>query len=285
MSVDAGVDPFGGLTGDNRDAYVAITNTLQSYGLESLASTVLGYIQQGYSSDTINVLLQNSDAYKQRFAANEARKQNRLPVLSPAEYLATERAYRQVMSAAGLPVGFYDQPSDFESFLSNDVSPTEIQQRVQVASDLVYSAPQSVRDTFAQWYGNEQNMIAYMLDENRALPLIEKQAQAAKAGGYAADQGLNLTQSNAEMIGSMGLSDASLRQGIGAVSALNADTSRLSSIYGGDYTQADAVAQVFTDNQTAANKSKKLASQERAAFSGSSGIGRTSLGKTSAGQL
>ena len=77
-------DPFGGLEGDDRNAYTAILNTLKSYGLESLAPALLKFIQQGYSEDTINVLLQETDAYKQRFAANESRRQKGLPVLSPA---------------------------------------------------------------------------------------------------------------------------------------------------------------------------------------------------------
>src|SRR5665647_935497 len=131
------VDPFGGLEGADRDAFVAITETLKAYGLETLAPAVLGFIQQGYSSDTVGVLLQQTDAYKTRFAANESRRQKNLPVLSPAEYLATERSYRQVMSAAGLPIGFYDNPSDFQAFLENDVSPVEVQDRVQSATDMV----------------------------------------------------------------------------------------------------------------------------------------------------
>lgn len=285
----AGVAPAGdpgvGLTGDKRDAYVAIMSTLSAYHLGSLSQTVLGFIQQGYSADTINILLQNTDAYKQRFSANEARRQAGLPVLSPAEYLATEQAYRQVMSNAGLPPGFYDQPDDFKKFLVNDMSPTELNDRVKVASDLIYSAPQEARDTFSQWYGGETNMVAYLLDPERAAPLIEKQAAAAKAGAVAQSQGVAVDKLTAENVASLGLTDNAIRQGFANVSALKADTRFLSDTYGGNYTQQDAIGEVFYTDQAAADKRKGLASQERAQFSGAAGIGRQTLGRTAGGQI
>jgi hypothetical protein len=105
-----------------RDAATILQNVFAQYGLGSLAGQITGFIQQGYSADAISILLQNTPEYKQRFAANDARLKKGLPALSPAEYIATERSYRQVMSAAGLPLGFYDQTSDFQKFLENDMS-------------------------------------------------------------------------------------------------------------------------------------------------------------------
>jgi hypothetical protein len=124
-----------------RDAATILTRTVHQYGLGSLAGQITGFIQQGYSADAISILLQNTPEYKQRFAANDARLKKGLPALSPAEYIATERSYRQVMSAAGLPLGFYDQTSDFQKFLENDMSPTELKSRVDTAAQAVNQAP------------------------------------------------------------------------------------------------------------------------------------------------
>src|SRR5665647_2350025 len=168
------VSTFGGLEGANRDAYVAIVDTLKAYGLEMLAPAVLGFIQQGYSSDTVGILLQNTDAYKTRFAANESRRQKGLPVLSPAEYLATERSYRQIMSASGLPIGFYDSPSDFRGFLEGDMSPVELQDRVQSATDMVSKIDPATRSAFEQWYSTG-DMIAYALSPERSTTILDRQ--------------------------------------------------------------------------------------------------------------
>lgn len=277
-------DPFGGLEGADRDAYVAITNLLKTYGLESLAASVLGFIQQGYSSDTITVLLQNTDAYKQRFAANEVRRQKGLPVLSPAEYLATEQAYRQVMSAAGLPPGYYDQTDDFKTLLGNDVSPTEVQQRVRVASDLINNIDPNVRAAWGQWY-TTGDMVAYALDPERAATVLERQYTAASAAAYGREQGVSISQQTAELIGASGVNDSSLRQGMGVVSSLAQSGQKLSSIYGGSYSEDDAAREVFTGDSVAGQKRRKLASQERATFGGNSGLTDKSLSRQTSGRL
>ena len=107
----------------------------------SLAPKILSYVQNGMSADTIAIELQNTSEYKQRFGANDARVKAGLPALSPSEYLATERSYRQIMQAAGMPLGFYDDsPNDFSRWLEMDVSPTEVKARVDAASEAINNA-------------------------------------------------------------------------------------------------------------------------------------------------
>lgn len=277
-------DPFGGLTGSDRDAYVAITQMLKAYGIESLASAVLGFIQQGYSSDTITVLLQETDTYKQRFSANEVRRQKGLPVLSPAEYLATERAYRQVMSAAGLPVGFYDQPDDFTAWISNDTSPAEVQDRVQVATEMVNSLDPSIRQTWQQWYSTS-DMVSYALDQERSTTVLDRQWKAAQAAGIAKDQGVRIGRDLAEQLGAAGVTQDQARQGFAAVNTVAANTNHLASVFGGTYTAEDATREVFLNDANAAEKRRTLSSQERAKFGGSSNIDGRALSRTRAGQV
>lgn len=278
------VDPFGGLQGADRDAYAAITNTLKQYGLESLAPAVMGYIKQGYSTDTISVLLPETKEYKERFAANESRRKAGLPALSPAEYLAVEDSYRQIMSAAGLPPGFYDEPGDFRKWIESDVSPTEIQQRVTVATDMVNSLDQSAKDQFAQFY-SQGDMVAYALDRERATTVLDRQWRAAQTAGAAKDQGLTLSQQQAERIAATGVDAQSARRGIGTAAQLSTNVGRLSAISGGGYTADDAVSEVFFDDETAASRRRGLASQERARFGGSSATTAQSLSTRRSGQV
>ena len=59
---------------------------------------------------------------------------------------------------------------------------------------------------------------------------------------------------------------------------------RLASIYGGSYTDDDAVGEVFLDDVGARRTRRRLASQERAAFGGSSNVNSGSLARQQAGQ-
>lgn len=269
-------DPYAGLTGDNRDAAVALTALFTSYGLGSLAPQIIKMIQQGFSQDTIAVELQQTAEYKQRFPANDARLKAGLPVLSPAEYISTERSYRQIMSAAGLPLGFFDSQDDFTKFIVNDMSPTELQSRVTTASEAVQRAPAETTNYFKQWYSTA-DMIAYALDPSVAAPLIDKRIKAAEAAALAAQNGLALTQGLGERIGATGASYADIQQGTAFIGAEGKTDKKLNEMYGGSLTTDDLVAEVFESNSAAATKRKKLASQDRGQFSQSSGQSKTSL--------
>lgn len=277
-------DPFGGLNGEDRDAYLAVTNMLKAYGLESLGPAVLGFIQNGYSADTIGILLQDTPAYKARFKANDARRAAGLPALSPAEYLSLETSYRQVMSSAGLPPGFYDEPSDFDGWISQDVAPVEIQERVKIARDAVDNLDPSSLSQFEQWY-SRGDLIAYALDRDRATTVLQRQVRAAQAAGAGANAGLSLSQQQAERISANDLSADQIRQGVGTAAALSAGTKRLGGIYGTDLTDDDIIGEVFESNTGAAERRRRLASQERAAFTGSGGTGDTSLSGRRGGQV
>jgi hypothetical protein len=282
----APINPYGGLSGANRDAAVALTNLFTSYGLATLAPKILEFIRQGYSADTISILLQDTKEYKQRFAANEKRRAAGLPVLSPGEYLATEKAYRDVMSNAGLPMSFYDQPSDFTNWLSKDVSPTEVQGRVTAAADVVNQGNPDVLAQFQQFYGmSGTDVIAYALDPTRALPLIQKQFRAAQVAGMAAGQGVSADQATSERLAAAGVTQEQARAGFGAVAGELGTVNKLNSIYGADVTQDDLISEVFEDDADARKKRGKLASKERASFTGSGGQSRTSLSSSDSGSI
>jgi hypothetical protein len=63
------------LSGSNRDAYAALRAQFDKYGLGSLSGRIFDYLKEGYSADTIFLLLQETPEYKKRFAGNETRRQ------------------------------------------------------------------------------------------------------------------------------------------------------------------------------------------------------------------
>ena len=274
------VNPQTGLTGAQRDAATAITDTFASYGLSSLAPDVINYLKQGYSPDTVSILLQQTTAYKQRFIANDARIKAGLAVLSPSQYLATEQAYRQVLQKWGTPKGFYDQNSDFTTFLQQDISPSEIDQRAQAASDFVNrNDPQQL--AYFQKYYTAGDMVAFALDPTRAAPLVGKAFEASTIGGNAATQGLNISRDVADRLAGEGITGTQAMSGFGQVATDLPAADRLGAIYGSDVNQNDLISATFESNAAAQLKLKTLASQERAAFGGHSGVLDSSSGKGS----
>lgn len=274
------------LTGTSRDAAVFLTDLFSSYGLGTLAPKIVEFLKNGYSSDTIALLLQQTDEYKARFPANTARLAAGLPVLNPAQYISTEQAYRQVLQSAGLPPGFYDSNSDFTNWISGDVSPTEIQQRVQVASDLVTNADPATLSAFQQMYGADAgHLVAYALDRTVAEPLLEKQYRAAQIAGAAANNALGIGQTQAETLAGAGITQQQATQGFGQIGQDAPTVNKLDQIYGGNVSTEDLVNSVFLNQADASQKINSLASQERGAFGGTSAVGQGSLSKRDSGQL
>lgn len=272
------------LTGASRDAFVALRDLFTSYGIGSLAPKIAEFIRNGYSADTIALLLQDTTEYKERFAANEARRKAGLPVLSPAEYLATERSYRQIMSAAGLPSGFYDSTDDFRKFLENDMSPQELQERVTAARDFVNKATPEAKALYSQWY-SEGDMVAYALDPDRAAPLVGRAFTASQIGAEASTRNLGISRDYAERIANLGVTGDQAAQGFGAIQQNLGNDQKLAALSGLSLTAEEEMNELFFNDATVTMKRQRIASEEDARFAGSSAVSGGSLGQSSAGQI
>lgn len=205
------------LTGDQRNAYSALVDVFNSYGLGSLAPSILTYVQQGFNSDTITLMLQQTDAYKQRFAGNIQRQKNGMAVLSPADYIATENSYREAMRAAGLPASFYNSPSDFANYIGNDVSPTEMNNRIQLASQATLTASPQYTQALKQMGLSQGDLTAYFLDPTKALPILQQQTLTAQIGSEALVRGLNFDRGYAQQLAQAGFTQSQAAQGYGQI--------------------------------------------------------------------
>ena len=267
------------------------TQLFNNYGLGSLAPKITEFIQMGYSPDTVTLKLQETPEYKQRFSGNETRRKAGLPVLSPAEYLSTESAYRESMRAANLPKGFYDDPSDFSNFIANDVSPSELKSRVDAAALSINNADPYYTSSLARLYGiGTGDMVAYALDPERALPLINKQVQAAQFAAEGARQGFKTPAALAETYTGMGVSQAQARQGFEQVAQILPEAQKLSQISSGTTAPvgfAEVTSAVLGGEQSAEYKRRlqRLAEMEQSRFAGQAGVGRGSLAKPNSGQF
>jgi hypothetical protein len=285
------VDPNAAQTIFNRQNWKELLKTtLINWGLPTLVPVVQGYIDQGYSGETASLMIQSEPVYQQRFAGNVTRQKAGLPVLSPDEYLSTESAYRQSMRAANLPSGFYDDPSDFSKFIANDVSPSELKSRVDAAALSITNADPYYTSSLARMYGiGTGDMVAYALDPERALPLINKQVQAAQFGAEAARQGLQATTPMAETYAGLGVTQQQARQGFEQVAQILPEAQRLSQITAGaqPFGVEQATSAVFGGEQSAAYKKslQDLSEQEQSRFAGQAGVTRGSLAKGTSGQF
>ena len=277
-----GTDEPAPWTSTQQSAFDLMTDLLNQYGLGSLNTVLKGLILDGVTdTPTLQLRLQDTQEWKTRFAGNEMLRQKGVPVLSVGEYLSVERSYAQVLKNYGLPQGFYDEPSDFAQFIGNNVSANELNQRAQAYADLAHREDESTKAQLRAMGLADGDLIAFMMDPTRAQPLIQQKYQTALIGSAARRTGLDA--SGAEGLAQLGINEQQAVQGYGIISEGLATGERLGSVYGEDFNQTDFESEVFKGDGRAASKRKRLASQERAAFGGASGIVSGSLQNNSGG--
>jgi hypothetical protein len=279
---------------------------------ENFINSLMSTIDSVYATNVkptasqIQVAINTSEAYKQRFKGNEAIRQRMANgqgrpgdrLLTPAEYIALERTYRTIFADAEMPAGYYDNVDDFANLIGNSVSAAELQSRVDTAKSALRDADTATLGTLQQYYNLSQgDLVAYLLDPTRAMPILEgrqtqgqyglnsreelqRQYAAAQVGGMAARQGLESGQALSEEIVQQGKQQYA-EQAFSQAGAENKNIQRLGSLYGEPLDFKDMVKETLslTGGVEAGVKRRKFASKERAAFGGQSAIDKSSLSR------
>lgn len=255
-------------------------------GLTDLWNVALEIIaEEGYDASSQSVFLtriESTDQYKERFKANEIRRRNNLPALKPATYVQMEQSYRQLMLQSGLPDGFYDSNEDFVGWIGNDVAVTEVERRILMANESARQSNPEMRKALQDYYGiGPEGVVAYFLDAERAGDVLQRQYQAAQFGAAAERYGMSADRSLADMAVDAGVDDSEARKGFEQIAEETPVITRLGDIYGEQVSQRENVEATFNIGSPAGANAKKrrLASKERAAFGGASGVGSGSLGQ------
>ena len=275
----------------------------QAY-IDSLMSTIDKVYEENIMPTDAQVLnsIYNSGAYKTRFAANEAIKKRMADgkgrpgdrLLTPYEYIQTEKAYEEILKEAGLPTGFYDQQEDFTNFIAMGVSTAELTDRVNIARNALNNADQGIKTALQDFYGlSNSDLTAYLLDKDRAMNVIDsrfkytteeakKMYTSAEIGGAALRAGQMSDKAFAEEIyaaGKAGQAESAFQ----TAATQQRDYKRLMGLYGETSSEQDLAREelALAGGTDVTIKKKKLASQERAKFQQKSAIDTASLGRRS----
>ena len=288
-----------------KSAYTILFDDLNPLGLGSLVETVLKPLIEdpGVSEEQFTTSLRKSDQYRKRFAANEKRIAKGLKPLDEATYLGLEDKYQAVMRNYGLPESYYAkgefgvQPG-FEQLIANDVSNTELEDRISTAQDRVLKSNPEVLNTLKQFYPDITNgdILAYSLDPKNAIQNIKRKVTAAEIGGAATAAGLSLgrtpeqiaaSEARAQMLAGYGETKEAAMSGFQTV----ADFGRGSELAGfynrPTYGQMEAEQEVFKlEGATAARKKRsEITGLEKAAFGGQTGLTSGALARDRAGGI
>ena len=278
-----------------QSAFDLLREQFAQYGLEGLVDPLKSLIQENVSPSEFAVRLRQTEPYKKRFAANAARINKGLRALSEAEYINLEDGYQTIMRNYGLPATYYTKgdmgrQEGFEKFISGDVSPAELEERIMTAQNRVINAPPQVKEALKKFYPdiNNSDILAYTLDPEKGLVDIKRKVTAAEIGGAAMGAGLAADVGRAEELARFGITAERAREGYQAAVPIIERGRQLSSFYGeSPYTQATAEEELFnlSGAAEATKKRKKLTALEEASFAGQSGMTGGALSRERAGSF
>lgn len=176
-------------TAQRTSAYQSVADTLTSWGLGSLAPMVSDMaMKQGVSAQGIMAAIQQTQAYKDRFAGMVEYNKTHDKPITPAEYLSAANQIQQIADIY-LPKGFVND-KEIGQLIAGGVGPKQFQDRIQNGYNVAANADPNVQKALAAQGVDMKHLAAYYLDPTKATPVLEQLTTKASLQGYAADIGL-----------------------------------------------------------------------------------------------
>jgi len=181
------------------------------------------------SEDELYFRLEQTDVFRERFGViqeqqKRAARGEPVTVMTARDVLAYENEVKQMMSRAGLPSTFYDEPADFHKLILSDMSPTEVNDRITQAYDYVLSAPPEVRDAFDEFYGvgqGDAQLASWALDPDRTVRDMTRATRTAYTAGMGEKFGIQMNRAAAESIADLPKTEAGIVQGLEQVASMS----------------------------------------------------------------
>ncbi len=200
---------------EQRQVTANVQAVFSQYGLSSLNGVIAQYARQDMSAASIEIALRQTQQYKARFPAMAALAAKGRAI-TEAEYISYERTAASLERQYGLPSDML--MNNVTDLITNEVSASELNDRVVLASSAAIQAPEDFRQTMTDFYGVDSGgLTAYFLDPDVATPLLEKQYATSLIGTEARRQGVGVDVYGAENLQELGISQDQARLGFGQV--------------------------------------------------------------------
>lgn len=293
----------------NQNALQLMQAALAGYGVDvngDISNAILGLTQKNYDASTITALVQSPTAEKStdpsvaalakawntRFAGNVAREKAGLTPLAPSDYINTENSYKAVMTRAGLDAAHMD-PTKLAALIGADVSPSEVNQRINAAMTALTSEdPYVVQQLQQQFNLTNGDLVGHLLDPATQASVIQNKVTAAQIGAEASRSGTDVNAQYSYQLANQGITQQQAQQGFQSIAQQLPGTQALANRYQGYINEGQAGqalqtgtfgAQGSMTQAQAEAELKRLQTQEVSSFSGSSGAGKGSLQGTTEG--
>ena len=254
-------------------------------GLPELADVITQSIQ-GNGIDNSNLIyedLRRSEPYKVRFKGNFDRLAAGKSMLSEGAYIQQEKMYAETLTAYG--AGSLAKRENYEKFISNDVSVSELNDRFDAAytrvTKAVNSGDKALVDELKRMYPGvtDSELATSLLLGQEGSKFLNTKINVAEIKAAETETGVKSVL-GADFLESEKLNRTQARIGLSRVAEKKTGIEQASGMFGETSTEGlqEELERENLLGQTS-KRTKRLASQARAEFSGQSAIKTGSLGR------
>jgi hypothetical protein len=258
--------------------------------VNNIASIIDDYARQGYTAETISVLLPTTEPYKARFSGNTGRLAAGLSALSPAEYLQAENQYNEVLKRFNL--GDLAQRDTFSTLISGQVSAAELTDRVVNVYDRIRNADPALRseidrvESLSRGQLSDADFAKALLTGETGANELKRKISTAEISAEARQR--NLSVARAQELQQLGVTREEARAGFETIAQARPVFEKLTGIYDREQldpeqSQTELEREVFQG--MASERRKRVTQREQATFSGRSGLASSALSSQRAGQI
>lgn len=236
--------------------------------------------------DAIMISIRQQPFYKERFKGNDALRDAGIAELTPAEYLQTEQTYSSILTSANL--GDLATRQNFASMIGGQVSAVELQDRVTNVYQRIQYADTALKEEMKRLkqLGNidASDFAQALLTGKEGAASLRRKIATAEVSTEFTQRGMQSALGATELA-NLGVTRQQAQTGAEYARAGTQRLGELAAIYGADQTniQAELESEAFKGLES--QRRKRLTAMERSAFSGSSGMGQPSLGRSAAGNI
>lgn len=277
------------------DARDILTNAMrQFFGTSAEDAKLVAELSQfidrevtsGRSFEEINLNIRQTNAWKQRFAGNEALRAAGLPELSVDEYLRAEKTYDEVLKRSGL-TGLATR-NNFSQLIGGNVSPVELADRVvgvydriRYADDALSQELQALKTSAGL---SDADLAESLLLGKEGTDVLKRKISMAEISSEATRRGITSSLGAEELL-NLGVDRQTAAKGFETVQQAAQPLASLANIYGvsTEGLQSELEKEQFTGLES--QRRKQLTNQELRAFSGQSGTANISLERQNRGRI
>ena len=271
-------------TFDN-NAFEMLRALLEQWGLSSLHNDVRDMLTAGDSEEVIPLKLRETQTYKERFSGNAARIKAGLPALSEAEYLATESRLKTVVRRY-VGSGEYDTKANLDKWIGGDLSPNELNDRMQVYQDKYLAWGDLERQAWASHGLTPAEAIKSIMDPSVTETTLKQKANvyalgAASVQAYKDDRALNVDRLG--KLVNAGVTSDKATDGFREVAGRQEYEGFLARNAGIDLTREDQEDAALLNDTAARKKREKVLATDQAKYSENYLGGISALGRKADG--